>query len=534
MTLPPRASSAHRPAPLRNLPDPPQLPLDSPALALPEQIMLPSRRLLRARLLRAAWMPALVLLPLWYALLTCYVLGTSPTFLLLGSLALVVEPGMFDMFVRSIGFTPLGLGLAYLLVPLTGTLVSLSLLLLSVHRVATINPRMHLTEEDFQRAVSRRAAAPLMILPLVSVIATVLLALTPLSPHWGTLSAGVLAALCAALLWCALAWLTMRPLLSAPRLLDVPTPAEQMSLWDRSTRTAPAADRAARLAVLVTQDRRHLPPVPSRLEPGPAELLARAGRTLAALAGPAMTWVGLVMLPLGWIIFSILDLVVVIERMTSDMAFSVVQAQQPWQVFAVGLPLLAVLAGLVSLAPQLAMLLARPLRSRVLDERTYPDWETRAELNPWEARVVVLTGVLVALEALIITGALAVLLELAGGMTSTGWVWIGIDVLVASPLLGAAASFAMRRRLRDIVYGPAGLYTRRRTPFVLVAPEGGVAPLRPASPEEHLSPYRAADAEAVSRGILPDFGTGGGADASAPTGADPHRIPSADPGPADR
>lgn len=529
----PVAGRRAMPPPLRDLPDPPQIPPEPPATVAPEQIVLPSRRVLAARMLQAAWLPALILLILWYLLLTCYVMGTSPTFWTLGLLSILFEPGYFAMLARAVGFSPSTLGLAYLLLPVLATLASLALLPVSVHRVATMDPRAHLTEDDFQRCLARRAAAPLMIPPLAAIALVTVLALTPISPHWQSLSAGVLAALSAGLLWCLLAWLAMRGRFSATHLLEVPSPAAQLGIWDRSTRTVPAAERARRLAVLVTQDRRHLPPVRSRLEPGPAEMLVHAGRSLRWIAGAALYWVAPVALPLSWMIFTVQDLVVVIQRITSTQTFTVARAEQPWQVFALGVPLLLVLAGLVALAPHLAMLLAAGTRGAVTDERTYPTWEERAERNPWEVRVVNLTGVLVGLETLLITAVYTVLLLATGGMSAVGWVWVAVDVLLLVPLLGLGASWAMRRRLRDVLYGPAGRYVRRRTPFVLVAPEGGIAPLRhvaPAGPARHAShadPYRAADAEAISQGILPDFGAA--VDEEAPR-EDPHRIPDTETG----
>ena len=67
----------------------------------------------------------------------------------------------------------------------------------------------------------------------------------------------------------------------------------------------------------------------------------------------------------------------------------------------------------------------------------------------------------------------AVLLPLIGAGTALTWVFLTLLALMAVPLLGVAATQAMKSGLRDVLYGPAGGYMRRETPYALVAPEFG-------------------------------------------------------------
>ena len=84
-----------------------------------------------------------------------------------------------------------------------------------------------------------------------------------------------------------------------------------------------------------------------------------------------------------------------------------------------------------------------------------------------------LTGWLCAGWALAGTVLAAVLLPLLGAGTALTWVFLTLLALMAVPLLGVAATQAMKSGLRDVLYGPAGGYMRRETPYALVAPEFG-------------------------------------------------------------
>ena len=121
--------------------------------------------------------------------------------------------------------------------------------------------------------------------------------------------------------------------------------------------------------------------------------------------------------------------------------------------------------------------------------------------------------------------------------------WSGAVVLLllAVPMAGLTVAAALRRDARTVLYGPAGRYTRRATPFRLVAPSLGTRAQRAADPAvraemrrriaaEGRDPFglRDLDAEAgdrlwvddsqpgaraaevrpgdVEQGLLPDFG----------------------------
>src|SRR5690606_16395345 len=66
--------------------------------------------------------------------------------------------------------------------------------------------------------------------------------------------------------------------------------------------------------------------------------------------------------------------------------------------------------------------------------------------------------------------------------TAFTWVLVTTIALVVVPLLGFAASSGMKQGLRDVLYGPAGDYMRRTSPYALVAPEIGTRAQRAADP----------------------------------------------------
>lgn len=119
------------------------------------------------------------------------------------------------------------------------------------------------------------------------------------------------------------------------------------------------------------------------------------------------------------------------------------------------------------------MALAASQRDQVRDQRTYEEWARRARVNPWEARVVGLTGWFAAGWMLLGAALAALVLQLLQVATALSWVWIVMIVLVLAPLQGLAAAAAMRSGLRDVLYGPAGDFMRRQSPYILVAPDVG-------------------------------------------------------------
>src|SRR5699024_2161133 len=126
--------------PLRDLPPPQRLPEESTSLVPPGEIIAESTAALRRRLLQMLWAPALVLLGLWYVLLWLYVAGSSPTFWFFSLLAALGDGSYLDNAILSLGFTPSGLGTAFMLVPAAATLLSLPTALLAPSLLAGLRP----------------------------------------------------------------------------------------------------------------------------------------------------------------------------------------------------------------------------------------------------------------------------------------------------------------------------------------------------------------------------------------------------------
>ena len=156
--------------PLTDLPEPRRLPGEATNLTPPGEIIADSKGAIRKRLLQIFWAPALVLLGLWYVLLTLYVLGASPTFWFLSLLSALAEPAFLRAALIDLGFTSAGLGSAFLLVPAAATLLSLALVPLAPSVIAGLQPRRFLSEKGFQRAVATGVTAVLMLPPLLVVI----------------------------------------------------------------------------------------------------------------------------------------------------------------------------------------------------------------------------------------------------------------------------------------------------------------------------------------------------------------------------
>ena len=466
------------PAPLTNLPPPPQLPPEDPSLVLPAEIIAESRRTITRGLLRIAWAPALILIALWYVLLVLYVAGGSPTYWGLGALASLAEPTLLRTIMYQLGFTSSGLWMAFLLLPVGATVLSLLLLPLATAAIAGMNPRRHLSEAGFQREVATRITAVLMIPPLLTVAALPITVLLGVPQPWSGIGAGPLTALALAVVALQLTWVSIRGWVTAPRVLGIQSAAalETTARLDRDLDKR----HAAALKVLA-QDRRHLPPTPGTPQAAGALTPRGATTALALILRSSLTWVVPALMGLAWIVFGITDIVVTFSGI-SDLELNPGPSPLRWQALAAGLPLLGLSLLAIAMTPALAGLLSNGMRSQVTDQRTYPSWAHRARVNPWEQRVVNLTGwlnALIVLGATVMLGLALVLLDAVNGLA---WVWMTLNVVVIAPLLGLAAAAAMRTGLRDVLYGPAGRYMRRDTEFALVAPDIGTRTERAEDP----------------------------------------------------
>ena len=102
--------------------------------------------------------------------------------------------------------------------------------------------------------------------------------------------------------------------------------------------------------------------------------------------------------------FGITDLVTVIVRVGA-MDLTATTSLLRWQQAVIAAPVIALVLLGLALSPALSVLLAAGQRDQVRDLRTHEDWAHRARVNPWEARVVGLTGWFSAVFALLGTGA---------------------------------------------------------------------------------------------------------------------------------
>lgn len=471
-----------RPArpPLTDLPAPARV-HDAPVL--PHEILLESRRELAGRILRRSWRCAIVLIVLWELLVLAYVWGTGPTFWALSPILLLDPSISLSMIVRSLGFTPTGLALAVVLVPLLGTVLSLAMVPLAALWAGRVSPRRLLHERDVPREVASRVAGCLLLPPAVVTLLLVLAVVCQAPLAWQDLSYGALAALAAGigLIWCSLP--ILRRLLDGRALMAPSVGPDQPQL--RPVREQPDA-----------QDRRHLPP---RDEEPTADMAVRSLRVTTA---GICRWTGAAVLGSMWLVFGIADAGVVFSRAGGGDALSeAVRTGLPWYVHVTGVLLLLGLLALFAVAPFIALPLARPLRSRVLDQRTVDSWSERARLNPWEALVCTTIAVIDTLGAALAVIVLAVVLSLLGELGALGWTWILLDLLLLVPLLYGGVLTAMRSGLRDVLYGPAHLYMRRRTRWALVAPELGTRRELAADP---LVAARVRDLEAAASGADQD------------------------------
>ena len=455
--------------PLTDLPSPPRLPEEETHLVSPGEIMVESRREILRSLLRRLWAPALVLLGLWYVLLTLYVVGASPTFWFFSLLAGLGDPAYLRQAMSALNFTSEGLWTAFLLLPAVATMLSLLGALLVPRLVAPLQPRRFLSETQFQRGVEDRTTAMLLALPVLTVLALPLTVVLGLPQPWTGLGAGPLSVWCAGLVALELAWVLVRRTVPAARLLRITS--HEVLHTEARIGTDPERRRAAARQHLA-QDRRHLPPNPGTPAADGARSPRGALAALALIARSALTWVLPALAGTSWLVLGIADLVTVLGSLSAT-GLSQVETPLRWQHLAVGLPLFVLVAAGCALAPALAVLLSSGHRAQVRDQRTYAEWAHRARVNPWEARVCALTGWLCAGWALAGTVLAAILLPLLGAGTALTWVFLTLLALMVVPLLGVAATQAMKSGLRDVLYGPPGDFMRRQTPYALVAPEFG-------------------------------------------------------------
>ena len=438
---------AHRPPPLTDLPAPRRLPREATNLIPPGEIIAESKRAILRRLVRVLWAPALVLLGLWYLLLVLYVVGASPTFWFFSLLATLGEPAFFRTALTQLGFTSSGLTMAFLLLPAAATALSLAvapLAPLSPRRAAAaplpqrtavpdrgVHPRHRRAGAPAgaggARRAAQRGAGPAAAVERPRSGAAVLLVPGAVRAAPG-LGAGA----------------PVRPCLEAAGITDATT-------LQTTARIGQDLERRKVVAKQVReQDRRHLPPNLGTPALSAAATPRGALVALARIARASLVWVLPAAAGTGWLVFGITDLVTVFVGI-STMDLTSVSSPLRWQHAVVGAPIMGMVLLGVALAPALAVPLAATQRDQVRDQRTYEDWNQRARANPWEARVVGLTGWISAAWGLLGTVLAAIVLQLMQVATAFSWVSLILIALVLVPLLGFAAAAGMRSGLRDVL-----------------------------------------------------------------------------------
>ncbi|WP_341856702.1 hypothetical protein [Brachybacterium sp. GPGPB12] len=302
--------------------------------------MVESRREILRASLRRLWAPALVLLGLWYVLLTLYVVGASPTFWFFSLLAGLGDPAYLRQAMSALNFTSEGLWTAFLLAP---------------GRRDDAEP----ARGAAGAAPDRTAAAP--PLPLRDAVPA-----RRRGPHHRDAPRGAGAhrprpaadgrARPAATLDGARRGPAVRVVRRADRPRTrlgarAPHRARRASARDHLPRGlahrgahrhrpgAPTRRRPAHLA----QDRRHLPPNPGTPAADGARSPRGALTALALIARSALTWVLPALAGTSWLVLGIADLVTVLSSLSAT-GLSQVETPLRWRHLAVGLPLLVLVA----------------------------------------------------------------------------------------------------------------------------------------------------------------------------------------------
>ncbi|MDO5661918.1 MAG: hypothetical protein Q4G40_04415 [Brachybacterium sp.] len=454
-------------------PQPPRLEDPVPARSLPEEIVLESRRDLEKRLLRAFPLVALTLVPLWYLLLFTYVVSTGPFMWFISPLVALSEPDIMSQLLLMTGFSGTGLVLSFLLLPWFASAASLLAIPLASRWVGRLNPQLFLTEEGFQKAVSMRAALPLLLPPALAVGALLLAVPLGLSRHWNSLSYGIVAGFAVGLLALLIALPLLRRALSAQRLLGIPTAA---TLGARQFGLSPER-RQHLMSLLRAEDGRTLPPASEHYRP------IHGLRAVAVVAWAAVPWVIVPTLVMAWMVFLVADVSVVLGRLGDYQTLNPVASGLPWTVWVTGIAGLLLLTLAVAVMPMLAMSVSRSQRSQVRSFSTPTTWSQRRENNPWEARIAMLTALGVTAAGFgIVLVMLVVTFSTGAGSSMVGF-WAVLAITVLLPLLAAATHQGMREHLRYVLYGPAGHYARRDVLHTRVVPVAGTRTSRAGDPE---------------------------------------------------
>lgn len=456
------------------------------------EVMLDARAVLVRRLVRLVWKPALLLAAMWLLLVTDYVFAASPTFWLLSPLVTAGSEQDLSDIIRYVGFTPTGIVVAMITVPIIGTLACLGMIPLAARWAAAVRPRRIARASEVGHVVGRRIGRALVAPAIAVVIVLVISVLAGVPQPWGSLSFGAVGGLAAGIgiIWSTAAIIAR--VIDPARLITPDLAPEDIDA------VPPAIAQQVEHPVLV--DPRPLPPSAAMIE-HPAPGIARRSLrvTLTALA----PWWAATMILGAWIIFTIADVVVVIDRLGGFERGQSVRTGLPWSFWllsaVLALPVIAALA----LGPRRAVRMAG-----------VPETHQKATL--WRRQVATLSGMFAGLTIGFVSVLEVVLLPVIGAdaFAITGWVMLHA-VVVALLAIGVVRG-AVEAQLGFIIYGPDLLVPapggsgstiavplERRTRFALVAPAQGSradmpGTIAPGIPRRELP--------AASEGELPDFG----------------------------
>ena len=442
-----------RARPLTELPEPPLIEEAGEPL-LPSEILAESTIELHNRAALRIYPWAAAIGAFFWVLFICMVLSVgNPVLMMVGLLFAMI--GGADTLVASAAL----LGAAG-----AGLILSLAMIPLGVFWAGRIRPRELLSEAAFQRAIAHRIAlafsAPMACACLILAALFVTSPLRELPTYWYASSWFILPNLFLPGLTTLVMFWAVRGALRAANPFKLPIPAQLLTAASQ----APTSAEAARLLGIVhAQDRRHLPPNVPRLN---ARVLARSTLQVAKTAVP--------------VLFMAAPGVTMIVQLISLSGPSTAQSNPSIPVIdIVGAPLqwwvLPAVIG-VSLAwlacagpiPAVLMALLRPKPGQVQDLRTYTTPAERYRVNRWEYRVVVLSNLLIQLVTALTAIGFALIAVGGGGDPGSIMMAVILFWITLLPFNALFTQAIMGRNLRQIVYGPAGRYMRRRTPIAAV------------------------------------------------------------------
>lgn len=349
----------------------------------------------------------------------------------------------------------------FLVVGAVGLVLSLSAVPAGVFWASRLKPRELISESAFQHAIAHRIALAFSApMALASAVVAALFCVAPLidvpsywyAHSWFTLPNLFLPGFTTLIMF----W-SIRGIVRASNPFNLPT-VTQLLASASLARTPASATRI--LSIVHAQDRRHLPPNTPRLN---SRILARSVLQVAKTAVPLL----LMAAPGVTVIVQFMSMVAPPAAGTTvgiggtDFISSPLP---PWVLPAVLLVSGAWLA-LAGPIPAVVMAVLRPKPGQVRDLRTYTTTAERFSVNDWERSAVHLSNLLIQAVTVLATVGYAAIMAIAGASPGVMVVLLFMFWFTVQPFSAITTHTILGRNLRQIVYGPAGLYMRRRTPI---------------------------------------------------------------------